>query len=161
LEGNVTKTAPYDHVTLDSVRAALAHFVGEIAQVPPIFSAIRKDGKRLYKSARQGQSAEDMEIAARTVQIYRCDLVPEVAHKQLPKFDIDVECGGGTYIRSLVRDIGYQLDTVATTTSLVRCQQGPFTLDRALAKENWSAESIQAALTEWNEWFVNSNEETD
>jgi tRNA pseudouridine55 synthase len=160
LEGNVTKTAPYDHVTLDSVRAALANFVGEIAQVPPIFSAIRKDGKRLYKSARQGQSAEDMEIEARTVQIYRCELV-EDPHEQLPKFEIDVECGGGTYIRSLVRDIGYQLDTVATTTSLVRCQQGPFTIDRALAKENWSAENINAALTEWNGWFVNNHEETD
>jgi tRNA pseudouridine55 synthase len=131
------------------LEGVLPQFCGTVSQIPPIFSAIRKDGKQLYKSAREGKSAEDMEIEARTIEIYRCDLLHSNENR-LPKFDIDVECGGGTYIRSLIRDIGYKLNTVATTTYLERTQQGQFTLDASLSKDDWTAGNIYAAIEGWN-----------
>jgi tRNA pseudouridine55 synthase len=94
MEGNVTQTEPCDHVTLQMVEKVLPKFTGTISQVPPIFSAIRVDGKRLYQHARNGATTDDIVIQPREVEIYSCDLVdPE--ESELPKFAIDVSCGGG------------------------------------------------------------------
>ena len=80
----------------------------------------------------------------------------------LPCFGLDVECGGGTYIRSLVRDMGASMDTAATMTSLERTQQGPFTLEDAMSKDEWSPESIYAAVEKFNAAMVDElkDEET-
>jgi tRNA pseudouridine55 synthase len=94
MEGNITKTASFDHVTLQMVEEALPQFRGTIMQIPPIFSALRVDGKRLYQHARNGVTADDIEIKARQVEIYGCDLI-DPDESKLPKFSIDVECGGG------------------------------------------------------------------
>ena len=123
-----------------------------------IYSALKRDGKKLYELARQGQTADDLKIEPREVTIYNLELVvPPLSSsssvlssfsknnndddagdgdgndattekKKLPieKFSIRVECGGGTYIRSLVRDIGIELGTVATMTKLERTKQGSF-----------------------------------
>jgi len=116
-------------------------------QTPPIYSAIRKNGKRMYEEARAGKTAEDIGIEPRQVEVKRIRLLPvDDEGKGLPCFGLEVECGGGTYIRSLVRDIGRELGTYATMTSLVRTQQGPFQLDMALEKDDWSVESINEAL---------------
>lgn len=147
MEGNVTKTAPFDHVTREAVEEVLANeLTGTIQQIPPIFSAIRKDGKRLYKEARAGKSAEDVEIEPRQVEVLSIKLL----EFNLPKFEVDVLCGGGTYVRSLVRDIGYKVNSVATTTYLERTQQGQFKLEDTLSKDDWSADNIYAAIDRLN-----------
>ena len=147
MEGNVTKRADFDHITREDVEKVITNdFTGKIQQIPPIFSAIRKDGKRLYKEARAGKSADDIEIEPREVEILSMKLLSF----DLPKFDIDIECGGGTYVRSLVRDIAYKVGSVATTTYLERTQQGPFLLKDTLEKEAWNADKIYAAIDEFN-----------
>ena len=89
---------------------------------------MKRDGKKLYELGREGQTAEDIKIEPREVIIYNLKLVESNDDDATPiqKFRIDVECGGGTYIRSLVRDIGIELGTVATMTSLERTKQGLF-----------------------------------
>jgi tRNA pseudouridine55 synthase len=149
VNGNVTKTAPYDHVSLQSVKDALPYFTGTISQIPPIFSAIRKGGKQMYKEARKGKT-EDLKMEPRQVEVYRLELIAS-DEEQLPSFDLDIECGGGTYVRSLIRDIGYKLDTVATMTFLKRTQQGPFTPEDTLEKDDWTPDKIYEAIDKVNE----------
>jgi tRNA pseudouridine55 synthase len=181
MEGNVTKTAPCDHVTWQMIKDVLPRFQGSIKQIPPIFSAIRKNGKKLYKAARQGVSADDLDIEPRIVEIHRIELLnkPPLSQQDAattndhggnddanilldpPKFDIEVECGGGTYIRSLVRDIGYALDTVATTTRLRRTKQGTFLLSDCLAQQDWTADNIFAAIDRMNERRQREEEEEE
>jgi tRNA pseudouridine55 synthase len=94
MEGNITKTEPFNHVTLEVLEKALPKFEGKISQIPPIFSAIRVDGKRLYQHARKGATTDDIVIQPREVEIYRCELVDPKA-SDLPRFTIDADCGGG------------------------------------------------------------------
>jgi len=147
--GEVTKKAPYDHVTVEALQNVLPVFTGKIMQVPPIFSAIKKGGKKMYEQAREGKTAEDVKLDAREVEIYDLQLLEN--ETQLPSFALDVECGGGTYVRSLIRDIGYKLDTVATMTALERTQQGQITTADALEKDDWNPDSIYAAIDKVNE----------
>ena len=160
MEGNVTKTAPYEHITIASIEEILPEFTGTIQQIPPIFSAIKKGGKRLYKEARKGISAEDMEIEPREVTIHALNLI-DPDDKTLPSFDLNMECGGGTYVRSLVRDIAYKLDSVATTTLLMRTKQGPYTLDDTLDKPDWTPDNIYAAIDKFNAMRENEKEEDE
>ena len=103
-------------------------------------SALKRDGKKLYELGRQGQTAEDLKIEAREVTIYDLKLVNSINDDDsdtskgnpIETFSIEVECGGGTYIRSLVRDIGVALGTVATMTKLERTKQGQFLLEHSL-----------------------------
>eukprot|EP00554_Chaetoceros_debilis_P001464 CAMPEP_0194090492 /NCGR_PEP_ID=MMETSP0149-20130528/39244_1 /TAXON_ID=122233 /ORGANISM="Chaetoceros debilis, Strain MM31A-1" /LENGTH=338 /DNA_ID=CAMNT_0038774761 /DNA_START=74 /DNA_END=1090 /DNA_ORIENTATION=+ len=149
---NATKTGPTEHVTEDMIITdVIPQFTGDIMQKPPIYSAIRKNGKRLYEQARAGMTEDDIEIELREVSIHSLEyLSTDDNGKGLPCFGLDVECGGGTYIRSLVRDMGYALDTCATMTSLERTKQGQFGLDDALAKDDWSSENIYAAVERSN-----------
>jgi len=240
-EGKIVKEAPCDHIKdITTVEKIIPKFMGKIEQIPPMFSAIRVDGKRLYEIARndsETNNAEEVEIPKREVEIYglqvkstlekdviisgvvdgpvyreKVQAIEEAAkakeaaaastteaikdegndsggaeveesnrkkkrrrggrnNKQkkankkspfneitvpsiqpdnntlvMPQFALNIQCGGGTYIRSLVRDIGYELDTVATMTGLVRTKQGPFLLENALTKDNWTAEKIYDAV---------------
>jgi len=241
-EGEIVKTMDWNHVTsIDSIRETVVpKFTGKIQQVPPLYSAIRVDGKRLYEIARGGdeKEAQDVEIPMRDVEVYKveventlsegviqsgvvdgkkykeavsemeaaaaaaaaekaaaappaedvqelndeanntagkkkkkrrgnknkgtkkksffdestvptvqCDSTTDTTSFELPLFTLNVSCGGGTYIRSIVRDIGYEMDTVATMTGLVRTKQGPFLLENALRKEDWNADKIYEAIT--------------
>jgi tRNA pseudouridine55 synthase len=114
-------------------------------------SALKKDGKRLYELGRKGQTAEDVKIEPREVMVYRLDLLPTNDDGQgLPSFfGLDVECGGGTYIRSLVRDIGLSMDTVATMSSLVRTKQGVFFPEHCLHQDDWTPENIYNSIEAW------------
>lgn len=152
LEGNVTKQEPFEHVTRERIEQALPSFVGEIDQIPPIFSAIQKNGKRLYELAREGASEAEVAIPPRRVKINHIQLLS----CDIPKFELEVDCGGGTYIRSLVRDIGQKVGSVATTTLLERTKQGQFTIDSAMMKEKWSADSIYDAIIRFNEQSMGS-----
>jgi tRNA pseudouridine55 synthase len=160
LEGNVTKTADFEHITHELVEESLGKFVGKIDQIPPIFSAIRKNGKRLYEQAREGKSEDDVEIDSREVEVHELKYIPN-EDDGLPSFNLSVQCGGGTYIRSLIRDIGYDLDSVATMTRLVRTKQGPFTLNDAIHREDWSPETIYAAVATNNLRLSEASEQED
>lgn len=106
--------------------------------------AIRKDGKRLYEQARKGATAEDLKLEARPVDIY--DLNLHNTENFPPKLDVDVSCGRGTYIRSLIRDLGQAVGSTATTTSLRRTQQGPFSEADCLKRDDWTVENICKAI---------------
>ena len=149
LEGNVTKQEPYEHITKEDVIQNLDKFMGNTMQIPPMFSAIRQGGKRLYEQARNGVDENDIEIQPREIEITKLDYVHD-EEEGLPSFGLSVQCGGGTYIRSLIRDIGYKLDSAATMTGLVRTQQGPFLVKDTLKKDEWSADAIYAAVEKNN-----------
>ena len=149
-EGKIIKTVSTENITVESIQDILPQFRGDIMQVPPVFSALKKDGKKLYEEARKGKTAEDLGIEARPVVINELELI-ENPEERLPCFSIDVNCGGGTYIRSLIRDIAHALDSCAVMTGLKRTQQGQYSLDDALQKDDWSAESIYKAIRIENE----------
>ena len=252
VEGDIVKTMDWNHVkSIDSIQQLVVpKFTGNIQQVPPLYSAIRVDGKRLYEIARSVEKKDvlqDVEIPTRQVEVYslevntslsecviqsgvvdgkkykeavkemetattttaaaeaeagenaknilsppdydtqeelndeatagnikkkrkrggnnkmrtekkspsfdeitvptiQCDSSAGLKSFELPLFTLNVSCGGGTYIRSLVRDIGYELNTVATMTGLVRTKQGPFLLEDALKREDWKADKIYEAI---------------
>jgi len=148
-KGNITRTGPVDHLTMDALKEILPQFTGTIMQVPPIFSAIKKEGKRLYKLGQKGVSADDIVIEPREVEILDLHII-ESEDVKLPHFEISMECGGGTYVRSLIRDIGYKLDTVATTTVLERTKQARFTLEDCIKQEDWTGDKIYAEIEKWN-----------
>ena len=114
--------------TEDEVRAALATFVGEIQQVPPLYSAVHVDGKRAYTLARKG---EDVELEPRTVRIDAIDLL-EYAW---PHLRVEVRCGKGVYVRSLARDLGKALGTGGYLSGLRRTAVGPYTVEEAVTAE--------------------------
>ncbi len=111
--------------TPGEVRRAAANFVGEIDQVPPMYSAVHHQGERLYKLARRG---EEVEAAPRQVVVHRL----EVMESALPLATIRVECGKGTYIRTLAHDLGRALGCGAHLVALTRLAVGPFRLEEAL-----------------------------
>ncbi|MBR5233018.1 MAG: tRNA pseudouridine(55) synthase TruB [Clostridia bacterium] len=112
----------------DEVKKAIAHFQGEIEQLPPMYSAIKKDGKRLYELARQGI---EVEREKRIVTIYNCDFVSF----ENEEYTIDVKCSKGTYIRSLISDIGEMLGCGAVMTALRRTLSNGFSIEDAHTEE--------------------------
>mmetsp|Transcript_9647 Transcript_9647/g.13619 ORF Transcript_9647/g.13619 Transcript_9647/m.13619 type:complete len:119 (-) Transcript_9647:1265-1621(-) len=117
-------------------------------------------GKKLYKEARAGKTADDIEIEPREVEVHLLELINRDQH-QIPKFEIRMECGSGTFVRSIIRDIGYKLDTVATTTVLTRVKSGQFTLDDCIKRDDWDADNIYAAIDKINEERAAETEEAE
>lgn len=113
-------------VTDEAIEAALEPLTGEILQRPPIYSAIKKGGERLYKKARRG---EDVEIEPRPTTVYTFD----VTERRGDDLDIRVECSKGTYIRSLAHDLGQALGVGGHLVALRREAIGPFSVDEAFA----------------------------
>jgi tRNA pseudouridine55 synthase len=124
-EGEVTGRADASGVTREAVLAALADWIGEKLQIPPMYAAIRQGGKRLYELARAGI---EVEREARPVRIDRLDLLAF----DPPVLRIAVACSKGTYVRSLVRDLGAALGCGATLIGLRRTAAGAFTLADAI-----------------------------
>ena len=118
-EHSVDMTYPTRHITRELIERVLATFVGDIQQVPPLFSAVMVDGHRAYKLARRG---DDVELKAKTVHIDEIELTD--FNPELMQMSIRVVCGKGTYIRSLARDIGYALGSGAFLTALCRTRLG-------------------------------------
>nr|WP_211112412.1 tRNA pseudouridine(55) synthase TruB [Azospirillum sp. SYSU D00513] len=123
-----------------AIRAALPDFLGEIDQVPPQFSAIKVDGERAYDMARGG---ETVELAARRVRIDRFELAGE---PDADSATFEVDCGKGTYIRSLARDLARKLGTVGHVTLLRRLRVGGFTLERSISLDDLAAMEQGAAV---------------
>lgn len=128
-----------ESITEDSINALLPDFTGENEQVPPKFSAVHVDGKRAYKLARQGK---EVELTARTVHIDRLELTAF----ELPEIELLIQCGSGTYVRSLGRDIGERLGCGATMKGLIRTAIGPFNIDQAIDPNELNEENIISHL---------------
>lgn len=127
-EHEIDATYPYEHITEEMVRSALAQFTGEIAQRPPSFSAIKVGGVRAYDLARQGQ---EVELAHKRVTIYELELESFTP----PMLQLRIVCSRGTYIRSLARDLGKALDSGAYLTQLVRTRSGAVTQESCFSIE--------------------------
>jgi len=135
LETEINATFPTDHLSEDRIKAATEGFLGEISQFPPVFSALKKDGRRLYEFARTG---EEVEISARNVHIREF----EITRIDLPEVDFRVVCSKGTYIRSLAYDFGEALDTGAHLSGLRRTRIGNYRVEDGMSLE-WFEEELR------------------
>jgi len=132
LESEPQDFKPYEHITAMQLQQAAQHFTGNILQTPPIHSAIKKEGKRVYELARKGI---DVKLEPRPVTIGAF----EITAVQLPKISFRVVCSTGTYIRSLANDFGAQLGCGAYLSSLCRTRIGSFLLQDAQTIEAFEA----------------------
>lgn len=137
-DGTVLDERPAEHVTARDITALLPEFTGTLMQRPPAYSAIKKDGRKLYELARSGQTVE---AEARAVQIDKLELVAFDS----PHAMLNVQCGPGTYIRSLVHDLGQRLGVGAHVLSLTRTYSGSFLLRDSISLEHVSDPSELAA----------------
>lgn len=130
LETTINHRYSIDHISEELIYEKTKEFIGIIQQKPPIFSAIKKDGKRLYELARKGESTE---IKSREVTISEF----EITKIKLPEIQFRVVCSKGTYIRSLANDFGVALDSGAHLSELRRTKIGNFSVEKADLLENF------------------------
>jgi tRNA pseudouridine55 synthase len=125
LETEINAHFPTDHLTVELIAKTTEQFIGEIDQKPPVFSAIKKDGKRLYELARAG---EEIEIQARKTTIYEF----QITRIQLPEVDFRITCSKGTYIRSIAYDFGLALQSGGHLSALRRTKIGDYNVINAV-----------------------------
>jgi len=130
LETEIDATFPTDHISEALILETTKQFIGEIDQKPPVFSAIKKDGKRLYEHARAG---EEVEIQSRKTTIYEF----EITRIALPEIDFRVKCSKGTYIRSLAYDFGLALQSGGHLTALRRTKIGDYSVENGISPEDF------------------------
>ena len=156
LEGEVLREEDASHITKDEILNCINSFVGTIDQVPPMYSALKQNGVRLYELARQGI---EVHREARKITIYSIENIKIESNDNI---QMDVCCSKGTYIRSLCYDIGEKLNVGATMTALERIQNGTFTKEEAINIEDLTEEllekhiiSIEKALDSFEKITVN------
>lgn len=130
LEKEVDFTYPTEHITHAMISDVAKSFIGNSEQIPPIFSAVKIDGKRAYKYARND---EDINISAKTINISQFD----IEKIELPNIFFRIKCSKGTYIRAIARDFGIKLNSGAYLASLCRTQIGKYSLEDALTIEQF------------------------
>lgn len=126
LEKEIDATYPWEHITPELIAETLPKFQGHLMQVPPVFSAVKVDGKRAYNYARKGK---EVEIKAKPLEIKEL----EVLNWEAPKLTLRVLCSKGTYIRALARDLGEAMNSGAHLTALRRTRVGDYTIDDAMS----------------------------
>ncbi len=136
IEGKITKTGSWDHVSQDEIESVLCQFTGKRMQVPPMYSALKYKGSPLYTLARKGQ---EVERSAREVDTYEIKLTS----CNLPGFRIDVYCSRGMYVRVLAEEIGKALSVPAHLSGLIRTEIGHFNVESAVSDEDF--EDLAAA----------------
>ena len=150
--GTVTEIVDSSGITLHDLNVALAPFRGDIMQVPPMYSALKRDGKKLYELAREGITVER---EARAVTVFALNLLAEYKENpridalrkiELPSFGLDISSSGGFYVRSLISDLAKSCDGRAHMTDLLRVNQGPFTISDCILEENWNFNAICAGI---------------
>jgi tRNA pseudouridine55 synthase len=148
--GEVIKTCPTERITEEKIREAMASFEGEIEQKPPKYSAIKKDGKKLYEYAREQQ---EVEIPTRKITIKRIEL--ENFDQKSKTLKLNISCSSGTYTRSLIRDIGRKLDSCAYQTKLRRYAIDDYKLHQAISlaeiKQKDKIQAVETSLIEINQ----------
>ncbi|SHJ20893.1 tRNA pseudouridine synthase B [Mesonia phycicola] len=125
LESEIDQTYPTEHLSAEKLQQTTKQFIGDIEQYPPVFSALKKDGKRLYEYARNG---EEVKIDPRTITISSFELT----QINIPQVDFRVSCSKGTYIRSLAHDFGKAVESGAHLSALRRTRIGDFKIENAL-----------------------------
>lgn len=161
-EGEVLSKQDVSHIQRVDVENELPPFIGDIQQVPPVYSAIKQDGKKLYELARAGKKVQRKARAVRIDAIKLIEWTP-------PSFTIDIICGSGTYIRSLAYDIGAALDVGAHLSGLQRTRSGAFCIQNSVALETmlnsagWQQYVIPpaAALRDWQAIELNAGQAAD
>ncbi len=148
-EGEVLETQDVSAVTEQAIRSVLPDFIGEIEQIPPMYSALKHNGERLYKLARQGI---EVERKARRVTLYDIDFKSlTVNDQQQLILELEVSCSKGTYVRTLVEDIAKKLDCGAHVTALRRLSVGPYsgdmiTIEQLSALQNEGLDALDGCL---------------
>ncbi|MEY3983001.1 MAG: tRNA pseudouridine synthase, partial [Bacteroidota bacterium] len=130
METEVNQQLPTEHIHAQLIAETLPLFTGNISQVPPLFSAVKVDGKRAYKLAREGVAHQ---LESRNVVVREF----EITRMELPELDFRVVCSKGTYIRSLIHDFGKAMNSGAYLKALCRTRIGDFTLEDAKTPEEW------------------------
>jgi tRNA pseudouridine55 synthase len=130
METEINETFPTEHITEALIRETTKQFVGEIDQKPPVFSAIKKNGIRLYEHARAG---EEVEILSRKITIHEFEITRIV----LPEVDFKVKCSKGTYIRSLAYDFGMALNSGGYLSALRRTKIGDYSVENGISPEKF------------------------
>jgi tRNA pseudouridine55 synthase len=130
LETAVDKEFPTSHITRELIEERLQQFIGTIEQIPPVYSAVKVDGKRAYQYAREGN---EVALASKTLIIDEL----EILSFKLPILQLRIVCSKGTYIRALARDIGRAIESGAYLTSLIRTRIGECTIDHCLTLETF------------------------
>jgi tRNA pseudouridine55 synthase len=125
LETSINQSYDYRHITLESIEKIIPEFLGEIIQTPPIYSAIKKNGKRLFEFARK---AEKVKINSRIVNVSKF----KITRFKLPEVDFLIKCSKGTYIRSIANDFGKALNSGAYLKNLKRIANGEYKIEDAL-----------------------------
>ena len=141
LETEIDQTYPSTHIDEALIHKTVEQFLGEIDQKPPVFSAIKKEGIRLYEHARAGI---EVEIASRKTTIYEF----EITRIALPEIDFRVVCSKGTYIRSLAFDFGKAMNSGSHLTALRRTKIGDYNVQNALTPEQFEKSILNAEATE-------------
>ena len=145
MDGNIIRQNDWSQVTEQQLRDTFASFVGDIEQIPPMVSAVKKDGARLYELARKGQ---EVEREPKQISIYSID----ISRVALPYADFTVECSKGTYIRTLCADVGAKLGCGAALYRLNRLRSGEFSLNDAVDIETirqWTQDDLDHWVTDF------------
>ena len=148
-EGEVTETQDVSAISEQAIKDVLPEFIGEIEQIPPMYSALKHNGERLYKLARQGI---EVERKARTVTIYDIEFIAYGKDaQQRDILELEVSCSKGTYVRTLVEDIAKKLNSCAHITALRRLSVGPYdgdmlTIDQLTELAEQGTETLDACL---------------
>ncbi|MCK4675070.1 MAG: tRNA pseudouridine(55) synthase TruB [Gammaproteobacteria bacterium] len=166
-EGEVIETLDASSITEQDIKAVLPEFIGEIEQIPPMYSALKHNGERLYKLARQGI---EVERKARKITIYDIEYISLLKDEQQRVFlELEVSCSKGTYVRTLVEDIAKKLHSGAHITALRRLSVGPYsgemkTVEQlmTLAEQGHNAldaclQSIDSGVADWPDVHLGSD----
>ncbi len=143
LEGEVIQSVEQVNLDRSQIVSCLNSFVGTIEQVPPIYSAIKKNGKKLYELARKG---EEIEIESRKVTVSKIELL-NIYHDQFYELEIDINCSPGTYIRAIARDLGKNLGVGGTLANLIRTQSCGMQLDNSITFEEIESQLQQKTFS--------------
>lgn len=150
-EGQIQVGSPCPELSREQVEECLQEFVGEIEQVPPLYSAIKRQGKKLYELARAGAKAAELGLEPRRVVIRHLQILGW-RPGEFPEVDLEIACGPGTYIRALARDLGEKLGCGGLMSRLRRLQSGPFRIQESLPLEQWQGSADPAAALLPIEW---------
>lgn len=143
LEGDIIYSEPVTDLTIAQIQAVIPEFIGEIAQTPPMYSAIQVNGQRLYKLARAG---EVVEVPTRQVRIDKIDIL-NWTPGDYPEVEVQIACGGGTYIRSIARDLGDRLGTKGVLAFLERNASCGFQLADSITLEELEQQQQAGTFT--------------
>ena len=147
LIGDIVEECEVSNINIDEIKSILKSMIGEIEQKPPIYSAIKVNGRKLYEYARSGQF--DIEIPTRKVNIYNISFIENSEYYKDNKFyfSIDIDCGKGTYVRTIATSIGEKLRLPSTMSKLTRTRSGEIILEKCL-KLSEVEQCVQEGLLE-------------